>query len=64
MTNRTTEPARSPQRVYMRYARVAGALYIPAFLLGLFSLLYVRATLIAPGDAAAPPTHSAPTSRI
>lgn len=37
----------------MRLARVAGALYLPAFVLGPFSLIFVRATLIVSGDAAA-----------
>jgi hypothetical protein len=37
----------------MRYDRLAGALYVPLFLLGPFALLYVRATVVVPGDAAA-----------
>jgi Domain of unknown function (DUF4386) len=37
----------------MRYARVAGALYLPLFLLGPFALLYTRAAMVVPGDAAA-----------
>ena len=43
----------SPHRVAMRYARIAGALYLPLFVLGPFALLYVRETLVVPGDAAA-----------
>lgn len=39
----------SPQR----YARIAGILYLAIILLGLFGELYVRGTLIVPGDAAA-----------
>jgi hypothetical protein len=34
-------------------ARLAGAFYLPAFVLGPFSLVFVRATLITPGDPAA-----------
>lgn len=37
----------------MRYDRVAGVLYVPLFLLGPFALLYVRNTVVVPGDAAA-----------
>lgn len=40
---------RSPQR----YARIAGILYVAIILLGLFSELYVRETLVVAGDAAA-----------
>jgi hypothetical protein len=36
-----------------RLARIAGAFYLPVFLLGPFSLLYVRDTVLVPGDAAA-----------
>jgi hypothetical protein len=54
MLDQTADPvARSQHRVSMRYARVAGALYLPLFLLGPFALLYTRATVIVPGDAAA-----------
>jgi hypothetical protein len=35
------------------WREVAGALYLPAFVLGPFGLLFVRATLIVSGDAAA-----------
>jgi Domain of unknown function (DUF4386) len=37
----------------MRYARIAGVLYLPLYLLGPFAMLYVRAIVIVPGDAAA-----------
>jgi len=37
----------------VRYDRVAGVLYVPLFLLGPFALLYVRNTVVVPGDAAA-----------
>lgn len=40
---------RSPQR----YARIAGFLYLAIIVLGMFGELYVRGTLIVPGDAAA-----------
>jgi len=40
---------RSPQR----YARLAGVLYLAIILLGLFGEVFVRGTLVAPGDAAA-----------
>ena len=40
---------RSPQR----YARIAGILYLAIILLGLFGEMYVRATLVVSGDAAA-----------
>ena len=47
MTNRTTET--SPLMV----ARVAGWLYLSLIPLGVFGILYVPATLIVPGVAAA-----------
>jgi Domain of unknown function (DUF4386) len=55
MINQTVEPvAGAPaHRAATRLARVAGALYLPVFALGPFSLLYVRAKLIVPDDAAA-----------
>jgi Domain of unknown function (DUF4386) len=37
----------------MRYARIAGVLYLAIILLGLFGELYVRGKLVVPGDAAA-----------
>ena len=40
---------RSPQR----YARIAGIIYLAIILLGMFGELYVRGTLVVPGDAAA-----------
>ncbi len=40
---------RSPQS----YARLAGVMYLAIILLGMFGELYVRGTLIVPGDAAA-----------
>ena len=40
---------RSPQR----YARIAGILYLGIIVLGMFGELYVRGTLVVPGDAAA-----------
>ena len=46
MTNRTQET--SPQV----YARVAGFLYLIIFCLGIFGELFVRQSLIVPGDAA------------
>lgn len=46
MTNRTQET--SPQG----YARVAGFLYLIIFCLGIFGELFVRQSLIVPGDAA------------
>lgn len=39
----------SPQR----YARLAGVLYLAIIVLGLFGELFVRATLVVPGDATA-----------
>lgn len=50
MVSHTTEPTAATR---VRLARVAGALYLPLFVLGPFSLLYVRATVVVPGDAAA-----------
>jgi hypothetical protein len=47
MTNRTTET--SP----LVYARVAGVLYLIIFVAGFFADLFVRDSLIVPGDAAA-----------
>jgi hypothetical protein len=47
------EVSAAPHRDAMRLARVAGVLYLPMFVLGPFSLFYVRATLMVPGDAAA-----------
>ncbi|HQY93997.1 DUF4386 domain-containing protein [Caldilinea sp.] len=46
MTTHTT--AVSPQR----YARVAGILYLTIIATGIFAHFFVRASLIAPGDAA------------
>ena len=40
---------RSPQR----YARIAGIMYLAIIALGMFGELYVRGTLVVPGDAAA-----------
>ena len=40
---------RSPQR----YARIAGILYLAIIILGMFSELFVRGTLVVSGDAAA-----------
>jgi hypothetical protein len=40
-------------RQMVRLARVAGALFLPVLVLGPFSLLFVRARLVVPGDAAA-----------
>jgi hypothetical protein len=40
---------RSPQR----YARLAGVMYLAIILLGMFGELYVRGTLVVPGDASA-----------
>ena len=37
----------------MRLSRVAGACYLPVFLLGPFALLYVRGAVLVPGDATA-----------
>jgi hypothetical protein len=54
MLNRMSEPAAElPHRVAVRYARTAGMLYLPLFLLGPFALLYVRGTVFVQGDAAA-----------
>jgi hypothetical protein len=50
MTTRTVET--SP----LVYARVAGFLYLLLLPLGIFGILYVPATLIVPGDAAATAT--------
>jgi len=47
------EVGASAHRDAVRLARIAGALYLPMFVLGPFGLLYVRATLVVPGDAAA-----------
>src|SRR5262245_40490067 len=47
MTNRTTET--SPRTI----ARIAGFLYLLVIPLGIFGALFVDATLIVPGDAAA-----------
>lgn len=44
-----TSVERSPQR----YARIGGVLYLAIILLGMFGELYVRGTLVAPGDATA-----------
>jgi Domain of unknown function (DUF4386) len=51
---RSAEPVPVAHRhgIARRRARLAGALYVPAFVLGPFSLLFVRDRLIAPGDAA------------
>jgi hypothetical protein len=40
---------RSPQR----YARIGGVLYLAIILLGMFGELYVRGTLVVPGNAEA-----------
>jgi Domain of unknown function (DUF4386) len=54
MLDRLTAPAvESPHVVAMRYARIAGVLYLPMFVLGPFALLYVRGTVFVEGDAAA-----------
>lgn len=37
----------------MKTSRVAGAFYLPVFLLGPFALLYVRGVVLVPGDATA-----------
>lgn len=37
----------------MRLSRIAGALYVPLFVLGAFSLIYVRGVVLVRGDAAA-----------
>jgi hypothetical protein len=51
-TAEPTAPA-PPHRATVRLARVAGVLYLPVFVLGPFSLLFVRSRLITSGDAAA-----------
>jgi Domain of unknown function (DUF4386) len=54
MLNRMSERAAElPHPVAMRYARFAGALYVPLFVLGPFALLYTRDAVVVPGDAAA-----------
>ena len=41
------------ERFPVRYARIAGVMYLAIILLGLFGELFVRATLVVAGDAAA-----------
>lgn len=55
MINQTAERAAGtqPHHAATRLARIAGALYLPVFVLGPFALLFVRGKLIVPGDAAA-----------
>jgi len=55
MVSQVVEPVAAVRtdRADMRLARVAGALYLPMFVLGPFALLYVPDRLIVSGDAAA-----------